>query len=295
MKQVMKAFALFAAVVLLVLSFDPPTAAQQPGLIRLLIRADDIGSSHAANVACIKAFREGIARSVEIMVPAPWFREAVKMLNENQGCDVGVHLTLTSEWELYKWRPLTLGPSLVDREGNFYPTSVQRADFPPGTGLIDAKPHMDEVEKELRAQIELAKSLIPSVSHLSSHMGTPTWTPELRRITDKLAREYGLPLETNQAKPLRRVWSAQDTPEQKEAKMVNALENLEPGTWIFVEHPGLDTEEMRSIGHKGYWNVAQDRDGVTRAFTSTKVKEVVARRNIELIGYKDLSQPTPAK
>ena len=84
--------------------------------IRLIVRGDDIGSSHAANVACIESYRDGIMRSVEVMVPCPWFAEAVEMLNENPGLDVGIHLTLTSEWEKCKWRPLTYGPSLVNED-----------------------------------------------------------------------------------------------------------------------------------------------------------------------------------
>ena len=72
--------------------------------IKLLVRGDDIGSSHNANLACIESYKNGIVRSVEIMVPCSWFEEAVIMLNENPGLDVGIHLTLTSEWDNYKWR-----------------------------------------------------------------------------------------------------------------------------------------------------------------------------------------------
>ena len=145
-------------------------AASADSEIRLIVRADDIGSSHAANLACIKSYRDGIARSVEVMIPAPWFNEAAKMLKENPGYDVGVHLTLTSEWENCKWGPITHAPSLVDDQGNFFPTTSQRSDFPPNTGFLEAKPKLEEVEKELRAQIELAVKKIPQVSHLSSHM-----------------------------------------------------------------------------------------------------------------------------
>ena len=70
--------------------------------IRLIMRGDDIGSSHAANLGCIKSYQEGIMKSVEVMVPCAWFPEAVQMLQENPGLDVGVHLTLTSEWENVK-------------------------------------------------------------------------------------------------------------------------------------------------------------------------------------------------
>ncbi|MCK4748086.1 MAG: ChbG/HpnK family deacetylase, partial [Bacteroidales bacterium] len=89
--------------------------------IRLLVRGDDIGSTHAANLGCIESYQQGIMRSVEIMVPCPWFPEAVSMLNKNPGLDVGIHITLTSEWENIKWGPLTHAPSISDEDGYFFP------------------------------------------------------------------------------------------------------------------------------------------------------------------------------
>jgi predicted glycoside hydrolase/deacetylase ChbG (UPF0249 family) len=266
-------------------------AAQKPpagGPIRLVVRADDIGSSHAADLACIRSFREGIARSVEVMAPCPWFNEAAQMLRENPGCDVGVHLTLTSEWANYKWGPLTQASSLVDPNGHFFPTTSQRPDFPPKTGFLECGWKIEEVEKELRAQIELAQREIPQVSHLSSHMGTPTCTPELRALVAKLAKEYGLSFETPGAHWFRWPADTDATAEQREAALVTALEALQPGTWILVEHPGLDTPEMQAMGHKGYWNVAAHRAGVTRAFTSETVKEVIKKRGIQLCSYRDI-------
>ncbi|NQT82963.1 ChbG/HpnK family deacetylase [bacterium] len=256
--------------------------------IRLIVRGDDIGSCHAANVACIKCYREGIVRTVEVMVPAPWFHEAAKMLRENPGLDVGVHLDLTSEWEFYKWGPLTNSPSLADKEGHFFPMTRQRRDFPPNTGFLEADPKIDEVEKELRAQIELAMEKIPNVSHLTCHMGTAYSTPELRALVDGLSQEYKLPLGAAGAKRAGGFGGSRTTPEEKEAALVKILENLKPGLWLFVDHPGMDTPEMRAIGHIGYRHVAADRAGVTKAFTSKKVKEVIEKRGIKLISYADL-------
>ncbi|MBN2137303.1 MAG: polysaccharide deacetylase family protein [Sedimentisphaerales bacterium] len=268
---------------------DDADSAPGAGKIRLLVRADDIGSSHAANVACIKSCREGIARSVEVMVPCPWFNEAVKLLNENPGIDVGVHLTLTSEWENCKWGPVTHAPSLVDEQGHFFPTTRQRSDFPPNTGFLEAGPKIEEVEKELRAQIELAVKKIPQVSHLSSHMGTPTSTPEFKALVQRLAKEYKLAVQFPGTKGAGGFGDSDADAEERVDALVRLIDGLKPGTWILVEHPGLDTPEMRSLGHKGYWNVASHRDGVTRAFTSEKVKEVIKKRKIELISYSDLS------
>src|SRR5262245_56345109 len=174
----------------------------QDGEIRLLVRGDDMGVAQSVNEACIRSARDGIVRSVEVIVPGPWFLDAVRLLKENPGLDVGVHLALTSEWERVKWRPLTNAPSLVDAEGYFRPMTSQRADFPPDTGVIDANPKPQEVERELRAQIEMARRhLGERVSHVSTHMGTAVATPELRAITAKLAREFGLKLEAPRRPP----------------------------------------------------------------------------------------------
>ncbi len=270
------------------LALAATAAAQTDDSIRLIVRADDIGSSHAANVACIQCYQKGIVRSVEIMVPAPWFNEAVKMLRENPQLDVGVHLTLTSEWENCKWGPITPAPSLADKQGHFYPTTSQRNDFPPGTGFLQARPKLEEVERELRAQIGLAKNSLPNVTHLSCHMGTATCTPELKALVEKLSDEYQLPLSAGGARSPGRFSGMDLSPEQKTEQLVKLLENLKPGLWLIVEHPGLDTPEMQAIGHKGYENVAADRVGVTAAFTSPQVLEVIRRRGIQLVSYGDV-------
>ena len=157
--------------------------------IRLIARGDDIGSSHAANVACIRSYKKGIMTSVEVMVPCGWFSEAVKMLNENPGLDVGVHVVLTSEWENIKWRPLTKATGLTDADGYFYPTIWKRKDAPAGTALREANWKIEEIEEEMRAQIELAVRKIPHVSHLTCNMGCSSWDPKVKELWAKLARE----------------------------------------------------------------------------------------------------------
>lgn len=261
------------------------------GDIRLIVRGDDMGCCHAANVACIKSYREGIMQTVEVMVPCPWFEEAAKMLRENPGLDVGIHLTLTSEWENYKWRPLTHAPSLVNADGYFYPQTKQWGDEV-GTGFLEAKPNLEQVEKELRAQIELARKKIPQVSHLSAHMKTAISTPELMELTIRLAKEYNLYIDLREygAKLIYGIGKGTDAPEQREAALVEIVENLKPGLWLLLEHPGMDTPEMRAMGHAGYEHVANDRDGVTKAFTSKKVKETIERTGIKLLSYRELKK-----
>ncbi|MFH1716605.1 MAG: polysaccharide deacetylase family protein [Planctomycetota bacterium] len=259
--------------------------------IYLIVRGDDIGSCHTANVACIKSYGEGIMTSVEIMVPCAWFPEAVKMLNENPGLDVGVHVTLTSEWENVKWRPLTHAHSLTDANGYFYPTIWRRRGMPAGTALREADWKIEEIEKEMRAQIELAIRKVPRISHLSGHMGCDGWDDQVKKLWTKLAKEYNLNIMPSDydVKPAGGFGDAK-TAKERVKKFIGMLEGLKPGTYLFVEHPGLDTAEMRAIGHEGYYGVAEDRDAVTEVFTSQDVKTAIERLNVKLVSYKDLKK-----
>lgn len=264
--------------------------AQDSG-IHLIIRGDDIGSSHSANVACIRSYKQGIMTSVEVMVPCGWFPEAVKMLNDSPGLDVGVHVVLTSEWENIKWRPLTKAPSLTDADGYFYPTIWQRKNAPTGTALREANWKIEEIEKEMRAQIELAVRKIPHISHLTCHMGCSGWDPKVKQLWTRLAKEYKLDISTAEHGVKRFPgYKKAETKEEHIHNFIETLEALEPGTYLFVEHPGLDTAEMRAIGHDGYYDVAEDRDAVTAVFVSEEVRNKIKELGINLISYADLKK-----
>lgn len=259
-------------------------AQAQSGKIRLLVRSDDMGSSHAANVSCIKTAANGISRSLEVMVPCPWFYEAAKMLKENRSIDVGIHLTLTSEWDGIKWGPITPSPSLADADGMFL------AD----TGDWYKKNYkMAEVEAELRKQIELAIREIPNVTHLSSHMGAPDCKPELKNLVKKLAQEYKLIYETRELNNIPDFgWNKARTLKEKETAFITMLKSLKPGkAYLFVEHPGNESEEMKSVGNSGMKTVAYDRNLVTEVFTSDLILKVIKERGIELINYTSVGVP----
>ena len=274
---------------LLYIAFTFYAMGQENKDVNLIIRGDDIGSSHAANLGCIKSYRDGIMRSVEIMVPCSWFPEAAKMLNEHPGLDAGVHLVLTSEWENYKWSPVSCAPSLADEDGYFYPTIWKREGATENTALREANWKIEEIEQEFRAQIELAMKKIPQVSHLTCHMGCSNWDPKVQEVFNKLAKEYKLEIDPGKYNVKRTPrFEKGDTPEKTIENFAVMLENLEPGNYLFVEHPALDTPEMEAIGHEGYYNVGTDRNIVTMMFTSEIVKEVIKRKGINLISYADL-------
>lgn len=260
--------------------------------IRLIVRGDDIGSTHAANLGCIKSYREGIMRSVEIMVPCGWFPEAVRMLNENPGLDVGIHLTFTSEWENVKWRPLTHAPSITDEAGYFFPMIWPNDRYPENMTLKGSDWKLEEIEAEMRAQIELAIKQIPQVSHLSCHMGCSGWEDKVAAVYSRLAKEYDLDIRTSDYNVAGFPRSQKGTTaEQRINDFIDGLNKLEPGkTYLFVEHPGLKSMEMEAVGHAGYSDVNEDRQMVTEMFTSVEVMKVIEQRGIQLISYADLTR-----
>lgn len=264
--------------------------AQENRAIRLLVRADDMGVSRSVNQASIKAYEQGIVRSVEVMVPGAWFEEAVVLLNERPGLDVGIHLTLTSEWNRVKWRPLTHCPSITDADGYFLPFVWKNEQLPEAGSIIERDWDLGEIERELRAQIELALKKIPHASHLSEHMACLRLSDETRRLAVRLATEYGLALDMDDVKPFPS-WSGNLVPTDKKIEnLKNQMKRLGPGTYLLVEHPAFDDVETRGMWHVGYENVAEDRYGVFKAFTDKKVIRQAKRSGIGLIGYRDLAK-----
>jgi predicted glycoside hydrolase/deacetylase ChbG (UPF0249 family) len=147
----------------------------------LILNCDDLGFCHAANVGVYQALRDGLASSASLMVPCPWARGAAAGY---RGDDVGVHLTVNAEFDLYRWGPITHAPSLLDGDGGF-PRTVE-----------DVWDHadLDEVRRECRAQIERAILWGFDVSHLDAHMGTMQIKSEFFDVYLDLAVEFRLPL-----------------------------------------------------------------------------------------------------
>jgi predicted glycoside hydrolase/deacetylase ChbG (UPF0249 family) len=151
-----------------------------------VVHVDDVGMCHAANEGAFEALAKGPATCGSVMVPCPWFAEAAALAREHPELDLGVHLTLNSEWERYRWGPVAercAVPSLLDGAGGLPRTSLEAA--------RSAKPA--EVEIELRAQIERALEAGIDVTHLDSHMGTCFFPPFLE-IYARLALDYDLPV-----------------------------------------------------------------------------------------------------
>ena len=258
---------------------------------QLIIRGDDMGYTHSGNEAIIKSYKVGIEKSIEVIVSSPWFPEAVKLLTQNPGVDVGIHLALTSEWENIKWRPLSDCASLKDANGYFFPMVFPNKNYP-GQAISENAWKIADIEKEFRAQIEMALKMIPRISHISSHMGCTNLSPDVKALTKRLAKEYKIDIDLEEYHVLSVGYMGpKTTVADKTTSFINMLEKLEPGkTYLFVDHPGTDNEELKAVFHIGYEQVAVDRQGVTDLFTNEKVKAFIKEKGIELISYKDLGQ-----
>jgi chitin disaccharide deacetylase len=263
----------------------------QPTEIRLVVKGDDMGAGHGINVATIDAYKRGVLTTTNVIVPGPWFPEAARMLRENPGLDVGVHLALTSEWENVKWRPLTQAPSIVDADGYFFPMVGPRPGFPPNTSIKEAAWRLDEIERELRAQLDLARRHMPQITYTWYHMGFTSVAPEVRDLAARLTKEYGLvqPMDLG-IQFVGRVYESQDSGAVKADKLAAKLETLGPGLWLHIDHAATDDPEIQAFGHKGYEWVAADRSANVEAWTSPKVRDVITRRGIRLTNYRELTK-----
>jgi len=254
----------------------------------VIVNCDDLGCCHAVNVGIYESLRDGVATSASLMVPCPWARDAA---SRYRGEDVGVHLTLNSELELFRWGPITHAPSLLDGDGGFPRT------------LRDAWDHadLDEVRRELRAQVERAIYWGFDVSHLDSHLGTLELRPEFFDIYLELAVDFGLPVRLGDASaertvgfPFRRLAADEGviSPDQvvrargvgSRRAVERALSDLQPGVTELRVHPGVDSAELRALDPSWAGRV-DDHDLVTGHST---LRALVQRSGATLIGYREL-------
>lgn len=153
----------------------------------LIVHVDDAGMSHDSNVGTIKAIEEGSANSFSVMMPCPWVPEIVKYIKDHPDVDAGLHLTLNAEWSGYRWPPLAgkpTTPGLVDPEGAMWPN----------TSDVVKNATADEVETEIRAQIDRALTMGFQPTHLDSHMGTIFEDPAFIARYIKIGIEYQIPI-----------------------------------------------------------------------------------------------------
>ena len=277
-------FTLLVGGIFLLLLFRQQPRLEQ-GLVELIVRGDDMGMTHSANEAFELAFKKGILTTGGLLVPAPWFEDAARRCREHPDWSVGVHLCVNAEWKDYRWRPVlpfNLVPSLVDEDGYFFPTA---------SAFLAHQPKVEEVEKELRAQLERALSRGLKPDYLDTHMDSLETKEEFRAVVRKLAREYRLPVsgECGEDRELFDIYNV--SPQEKEKVILEKLKTARPGLYLMVVHPGLDTPEERAIvdtNPDGLKNVYLYRSAEVRAITSPRVKKLLAKKNIKLTNYREL-------
>jgi predicted glycoside hydrolase/deacetylase ChbG (UPF0249 family) len=258
----------------------------------LIVNCDDLGSSYAANVGTYEALRRGAATSATLMVPCPWARGAAA---EYRGEDVGVHLTVNSEWDLYRWAPITQAPSLLDGDGGF-PRTVS-----------DVWEHadLDEVRRECRAQIERAIFWGFDVTHVDSHMGTVQLRAEFFDIYLDLADEFRLPLRLSGAEteraigfPFRQLALERGVffPDHllvppgvgSRATIDAAIAALLPGVTEAFLHPAVDTSELRAMSPD--WTGRVDDYEYAVDAGDMGLGAACERHGVALIGYRELRE-----
>lgn len=266
----------------------------------LIVHADDLAVAHSVDTASFDALNKNAVTSASIMVPCAWLTEVASYAKEHPDADLGLHLTLTSEWKVDRWGPVESKDkvmSLFDPSGYLWPETA--------AAVGNLKPA--EAEREIRAQIERAIALGIHPTHLDSHMGVLFSTPELFAVYVKVAREYKLPflavripnaplqllsLLSEKDVVLDAVVMANPAVHAKEWRdfYVNAVKNLKPGVTEMIVHLGHDDDELQAVtlDHPDFGSAWRQRD--YDFVTSAEFKKALDENQVILVKWKELKK-----
>jgi chitin disaccharide deacetylase len=266
----------------------------------LIIHADDFGLCHSQNAATIQAIEVGCVNSVSLMPPCPWFYEAISYAKYRQGMDLGIHLTLTSEWTHYKWGPVSPQQevsSLVNEEGHFY-DSIEC--------LLD-RADLSEIEKEIRAQVDKVLRYNVQITHIDSHMMVLQKTPALLKILSQVGHDYQLPvLLTGEHSEMLIKDTATTAPHFHIDNLILAtpeiysktaltyyyeyqLSNLAKGLNMILVHPAFDDLEMQGVCAFDRMEFgAKWRQQDFNFFTSDHCKKLIVDNDIKLVTWRSI-------
>ena len=266
----------------------------------LIVHADDLAVAHSVDAASFDALDKNAVTSASIMVPCPWLTEVAAYARNHPDADLGLHLTLTSEWKIYRWGPVDSKdkvPSLLDPAGYLWPE----------TALAAARIKPEEAEREIRAQVEHAVASGIHPTHLDTHMGTLIVTPELFAVFVKIAHEYNLPflaprllaergkllsLLSEKDFLLDSVVMANPSVHAGAWKdfYTGAIRDLKPGLTEMIVHLGHDDAELQAVmvDHPDFGSAWRQRD--YDFVTSPEFKKVLEENNVILIKWKDLGK-----
>jgi predicted glycoside hydrolase/deacetylase ChbG (UPF0249 family) len=272
----------------------------------VIIHTDDIGMCQASVQAFKDLWAFGTITSGAVMVPCPWFPATAQMCRENPEMDLGVHATLNSEWESYRWGPVSTrdqASGLMDPQGYFHQWNE--------AVYQNAKP--EAVAVEVNAQIEKALAAGIDVTHVDSHMGTiinPIFVQSyiqaassrllpnmLPRISARGVEMMGIEADELQAyAPIMEQLEHQGIPmldglfsmplehaNDHIGVAKKLLSELPSGITHFIFHPSVDTPELRAVCPDWSARVAN-----YNAFMSDELKKFIESENIKPIGYRQI-------
>ena len=267
----------------------------------LIVHADDLGAAHSINAASIKGLESGLVSSASIMIPCPWLPEIAAYARAHPQADLGLHLTLTSEWSLIRWGPILSKdrvPSLLDSSGYLYPLESEAAS------------HMDvkEAEAEIRAQIARAKALGIQPTHLDSHMGTLYQNKALFEVLLRVARENKLPVRVSKewftrASFMPAVLESEDvvldktisiepsvSPENWAKFYADAIKGLGPGVTDMIVHLAYADDEMKGVtfAHPDWGAEWRQRD--FDFVTSDAFRKLLQENDVKLITWREIGK-----
>jgi predicted glycoside hydrolase/deacetylase ChbG (UPF0249 family) len=266
----------------------------------LIVHADDLAVAHSVNAASLDALDKGGVTSASIMVPCPWLTEVAAYARNHPDADLGLHLTLTSEWKTYRWGPVESKDkvsSLVDPSGYLWSEVAPVA--------RNIRP--EEAEREIRAQVEHAVAVGIHPTHLDTHMGTLIATPELFAVFVKIAHGYNLPFlaprQLTERGPLHSALSEKDIlldsvvmanpsvhADAWKDFYTEAIKNLKPGLTEMIVHLGHDDAELQAVmvDHPDYGSAWRQRD--YDFVTSAEFRNVLRENSVILVKWKDLQK-----
>jgi predicted glycoside hydrolase/deacetylase ChbG (UPF0249 family) len=273
----------------------------------ILLHCDDAGMCDEANIAVRNYFEKGDVESAAVMVPCPYAMDLIEWVRKQKSPDMGIHITLTSEWKTYRWGTVSdpaKVPGLIDSEGKMWhdvPDVVQHA-----TPV--------EVETEVRAQIDKVIAAGYRPSHIDTHMGTLYGSPEYVRVFLKIATEYNVPanaidlsdpviaenfrkagypitpevVELLAGYPLPKLDNFSSVPdgesyENKRANFFSLLNTLEPGLTEIIFHPSVETSNLKTI--TASW---QQRVWEARLFSDPEVKKFFTNNGIIITTWREI-------
>jgi len=302
-------FTLASLIVVSTLPAQTRTLAERLGHPRdaklLILHADDLGVAHSENAASFDALDKGMINSGSVMMPTPWVTEVAQYTKAHPNADIGLHLTLNSEWKTYRWggvAPHDQTPSLHDPDGT----------FPSEVPTMTTRAKVDEVERELRAQIDRAYAIGIKPTHVDSHMGALYETPELFRTYAKVARSYKLPFLHFIGQPSAANVAAlapsdvvadavimrlqKGSREEWRRYYLDAIRGMKPGLTVILVHLGYDDAELRAVtvGWDEWGADWRQRD--YDVLTSAEFQQALKDNHVVLVTWREIQRamyPTP--